>query len=72
MHGREKYILNIYFKNDAQDKLTEARTEVCNIQCLSATVYKRFVKKSHTICNKYMEFFPHPKSLDRISNLLNE
>ena len=39
----EKNILNIYFKNDAQGKLTE----VCNIQCLSAAVYKRFIKKSH-------------------------
>lgn len=59
----DRNILNIYFKNDAQGKLTG----VCNIQCLSAAVYKKFVKKSHKICNKYVEFSPHPKSLDGIS-----
>ena len=64
----EKNILNIYFKNDAQGKLTG----VCNIQCLSAAVYKRFVKKSHKICNKYVEFSPHPKSLDGVSKPSNE
>lgn len=59
----KKNILNVYFKNDAQGKLTG----VCNIQCLSAAVYKKIVKKSHKICNKYVEFSPHPKSLDGIS-----
>ena len=37
----EKNILNILFKNDAQGKLTG----VCNIQCLSAAVYTKFIKK---------------------------
>ena len=64
----EKNILNIYFKYDIQGKLTG----VCNIQCLSAAVYKIFVKKNHKICNKYVEFSPHPKSLDGISKPSNE
>ena len=59
----DKNVLNVYFKNDAQGKLTG----VCNIQCLSAAVYKKFVRKSHKICNKYVEFSPHPKSLVGIS-----
>ena len=64
----DKNILNIFFKNDAQGKLTG----VCNIQCLSAAVYKKFVRKSHKICNKYVEFSPHPKSLDGISKPSSE
>ena len=59
----DKNVLNIFFKTDDKGKLTG----VCNIQCLSAAVYKKFVKKSHKICNKYVEFAPHPKSLDGIS-----
>ena len=59
----KKNILNVYFKNDAQGKLTG----ICNIQCLSAAVYKKCVKKSHKICNKYVEFSLHPKNLDGIS-----
>jgi hypothetical protein len=39
---------------------------------LSAAVYKRFIKKDHKICNKYVEFSPHPKSLDGISKPSNE
>ena len=59
----EKNVLNIFFKTDDKGKLTG----VCNVQCLSATVYKKFVKKNHKICNQYVEFAPHPKSLDGIS-----
>ena len=58
----EKNVLNIFFKTDDKGKLTG----VCNVQCLSAAVYKKFVKKNHKICNKYVEFAPHPKSLDGI------
>ena len=67
MHGR-KNVLNMYFKSDDKGKLTG----VCNVQCLSAVVYKKFVKKNHKICNKYVEFSPHPKSLDGISKPLVE
>ena len=65
---REKNVLNVFFKTDDKGKLTG----VCNVQCLSATIYKKFVKKSHKICNKYVEFAPHPNSLDGISKPLGE
>ena len=39
---------------------------------MSAAVYKKLVKKSHNICNKYVEFSPHPKNLDGISKPSNE
>ena len=38
----------------------------CNVQCLNAAVYKKYVKQNHRILGKYMEFSPHPKSLDGI------
>ena len=38
----------------------------CNVQCLNATVYKKYVKQNHLILGKYVEFSPHPKSLDGI------
>ena len=37
----EKNVLNIFFKTDDKGKLTG----VCNVQCLSAAVYKKFVEK---------------------------
>ena len=39
----------------------------CNIQCLNAAVYKKYVKQNHFINGKYVEFSPHPKSLDGIN-----
>ena len=38
----------------------------CNVQCLNAAVYKKFVKQNHLIFGKYVEFSPHPRSLDGI------
>ena len=38
----------------------------CNVQCLNAAVYKKFVKQNHLILGKYVEFSPHPRSLDGI------
>jgi cell division septum initiation protein DivIVA len=38
----------------------------CNVQCLNAAVYKKYVKQNHPILGKYVEFSPHPKNLDRI------
>ncbi len=36
------------------------------MQCLNAAVYKKFVKQNHLILGKYVEFSPHPRSLDGI------
>ena len=41
--------------------------KVCNVQCLNAAVYKKFVKKNTKLLGKYIEFTPHPKSLDGIN-----
>ena len=38
----------------------------CNVQCLNAAVYKKYVKQNILILGKYVEFSPHPKSLDGI------
>jgi hypothetical protein len=64
----EKKILNIFLKTDDKCKLTR----ICNVQCLSTAVYKKIVKKNHKIYNKYVEFAPHPKSLDGISKSSGE
>ena len=39
----------------------------CNVQCLNAAVYKKIVKKNAKLLGKYVEFTPHPKSLDGIN-----
>lgn len=36
------------------------------MQCLNAAVYKKYVKQNIPILGKYVEFSPHPKSLDVI------
>lgn len=67
MHRRKECTKN-YFKNNAQGKLTG----VCNVQCLNAAIYKKFIKKNYKIYNKYVEFAPHPKNLDDIPKPLVE
>jgi hypothetical protein len=37
------------------------------VQWLNAAVYKKFVKKNTKLLGKYVEFTPHPKSLDGIN-----
>ena len=34
---------------------------------MNAAVYKKFVKKNAKLLGKYIEFIPHPKSLDEIN-----
>ena len=46
--------------------------ESCNVQCLNAAMYKKFSKKNGKILRKYVEFSPHPKSLDRTNAPSNE
>lgn len=50
----EENVLIFYFKSDDKGKLTG----VCNVQYLSAVVYKKIVKKNLNIYNKYVEFLP--------------
>ena len=44
----------------------------CNVQCLNVAVYKKFYKKNEKILGKYVEFSPHPKSLDGTNAPTNE
>lgn len=37
---------------------------IANIECLNATVYKQFLRKSARLNGKWVEFHPHPNSLD--------
>ena len=55
-------------KNAINFFTTDARNgkhlESCNIQCLNATLYKKFIRKSVKLLGKYVEFTAHLKSLD--------
>ena len=55
-------MLNIFFKIENGKHIGS-----CNVQCLNAAVYKKFVKKITKLLGKYIEFTPHPKSLDGIN-----
>jgi hypothetical protein len=39
-------------------------TGVANVELLNASIYKKFVNKSHKLQSKYIRFNPHPRSLD--------
>jgi hypothetical protein len=61
-HIGEKIVINIFFKME-----NGRHVGSCNVQCLNAAVYKKFVKKNAKVLGKYVEFTPHPKSLDGIN-----
>ena len=61
-HMEEKNVINIFFKME-----NERYVGSCNVQCLNAAVYKKFVKENAKLLGKYVEFTPHPKSLDGIN-----
>ena len=61
-HMGEKNVVNIFFKIENGKHVGS-----CNVQCLNAAVYKKFVKKNTKLLGKYIEFTPHPKSLDGIN-----
>lgn len=58
----ELNVLGFYFRLE-----NGKHTGSCNVQCLNSFVYKKFVKKNEKIFGKYVEFTPHPKSLDGIN-----
>jgi hypothetical protein len=37
---------------------------IANIELLNASIYKKFVKKTHKFQGKYVKLNPHPRSLD--------
>ena len=58
----ERNVVNVFFKIENGKHVGS-----CNVQCLNAAVYKKFVKKNTKLLGKYIEFTPHPKSLDGIN-----
>ena len=58
----ERNVLNVFFKIENGKHVGS-----CNVQCLNAAVYKKFVKKNTKLLGKYIEFTPYPKSLDGIN-----
>jgi hypothetical protein len=60
LFGKEN-IAGIFFRLEKRKHVGS-----CNVQCLNAAVYKKYVKQNHIIFGKYVEFSPHPKSLDGI------
>ena len=57
----EENVIDIFFRLEKGKHIG-----TCNVQCLNADVYKKYVKQNQLIFGKYVEFAPHPKSLDGI------
>ena len=58
----EKNVVGVFFRLENNKQVGSS-----NIQCLNATVYKKYVKQNGKILGKYVEFCPHPKSLDGVN-----
>ena len=65
-HMGEKNVVCTFFR------LGGKHVGSCNVQCLNAAIYKKFSKKNGKILGKYVEFSPHPKSLDGTNAPTNE
>ena len=61
-HMGEKNVIGVFFRLENYKHVGS-----CNIQCASAAVYKKYVKQNAKIFGKYVEFCPHPKSLDGVN-----
>ena len=66
-HMGEKNVISIFFRLEGGKHVGS-----CNVQCLNAAVCKKFSKKNGKILGKYVEFSPHPKSLDGTNAPSNE
>jgi hypothetical protein len=45
---------------------------VANVELLNAPMYKKIVKKTHELHNKYVRFNPHPRSIDGLATPIEE
>lgn len=59
-HMGEKNILSVYYPRAKHT----VHHGIANVECLNAAVYKRFLRKSVRLHGKWVEFQPHPNSLD--------
>ena len=57
----EGNVVSIFFRLEKRKHIG-----TCNVQCLNAVVYKKYIKQNHLILGKYVEFSLHPRSLDGI------
>jgi len=60
LFGKEN-VVGIFFRLEKGKYVSS-----CNVQCLNAAVYKKYVKQNHLVLGKYVEFALHLKSLDGI------
>jgi hypothetical protein len=56
----EKNVVDIFYHNSDGEK----HSGKANIECLSPIVYRQYLDKTITILGKYIEFTPHPRSLE--------
>ena len=61
----DKNVVKTYFKDGNLECNQHAGT--CNLEVLSATVYKQYVHTIVIVLNKYVTFCLHPRSLDGTS-----
>jgi hypothetical protein len=58
----EKNVVDIFYHNSDGEK----HSCKANIECLSPIVYKQYLDKTIAMLGKYIEFTPHPRSLEGI------
>ena len=56
----DKNVVNIYFPR-AENAM---HAGIANVEMLNAPIYKKFLKSTHKLQQKYVRFNPHPRSLD--------
>jgi hypothetical protein len=56
----EKNVVDIFFHNSDGEK----HSGKANIECLSPIVYRQYLDKTIAMLGKYIEFTPHPRSLE--------
>jgi gas vesicle protein len=56
----EKNVVDIFYHNSDGEK----HSGKANIECLSPIVYRQYLDKTIAMLGKYIEFTPHPRSLE--------
>jgi hypothetical protein len=59
----EKNVVDIFYHNSDGEK----HSGKANIECLSPIVYRQYLDKTIAILGKYIEFTPHPRSLEGVA-----
>jgi hypothetical protein len=56
----DKNVVNVYFPRSEN----EMHAGIVNVELLNASIYKKILKTTYKLQNKYVRFNPHPRSLD--------